>query len=63
MSTRFTLVQGPKTEGTDVTSAVIAGRYRGVLDFRSANEANLSIVGVIGGRGYLFRAHYRGVRR
>lgn len=62
MSTSFTLVQGPQAKGTNMTSAVIAGRYRGVFDLRSADEADLSIVGVIGGCGDLFRAHYRGVR-
>lgn len=62
MSTSFTLVESAKAESTDVTGAVVAGRDRGMFNLRRADKTDLSIVGVISGRGDLFRPNCRGIR-
>lgn len=63
MSAAFVLVERAQAERTDVTGSVIARRHRRVLNGRRTNEADLSIVGVIGSDSDLFRRERRNLRR
>jgi hypothetical protein len=63
MSAAFVLVKRAQAERTDVTRSVIARRHRCVLNGRRTNEADLSIVGIIGSGSDLFRRDRGNLRR